>query len=270
MKKIIIILFVCLFLQSCQKNKVELILLGTVHQPVENFNPDSLYTILTKIDPDLILFEVDSSFFTQDFKFKKNWNSNENIAAVKYMAAHDVKVRPYDFTGRNEYRIKIGSRPTDGKAFKMLDSLYRSKSLGPKDERHYWEFLQVDDRLNSFAYQGAKAFNSLRTDSVAEKRQHLHYNALGKIMDGYEMFHNTYHTKDDGERISFAEGYRLAGDFWNLRNQAMARHILHFIEHEEGKRIVVLNGYFHRYYLNSLLRPEQQGKNFVIKEFYEY
>lgn len=270
MHKTIIILITCLIFQSCNNKKTELILLGTVHQPVENFTPDSLYNILFKIDPDLILFEVDSSFFTKEFKFKKTWESNENIATVKYMNNFDVDVRPYEFTGRNEYRIKIGSRPTDGKAYKLLDSLYKNNLLSSLNQKTYQEFLEINDSLNSFAYLGAKSFNNLKADSIAQIRQQYQYIKLLKIINGHSIFSNIYFIKSDGDSISYAEGYKRAGEFWNLRNQTMAKNILHFVNEYNGKRIVVLNGYYHRYYLNLLLKPKQKDNNFIVTEFYEY
>ena len=63
-------------------------------QPVENFNPDSLYNILVNIKTNPILLEVDSSFSTSNFQFKKTWESNEDIATIKYMNNHHVDVRP--------------------------------------------------------------------------------------------------------------------------------------------------------------------------------
>lgn len=247
-----------------------MVLLGTVHQPVQNFTPDSLYNILVKIKPDLILFEVDSSFFTKEFDFKKTWKSNENIATVKYMNSFDVDVRPYEFTGRNEYRIKIGSRPTDSKAFELLDSLYRNNQLNSLNKRVYQNFLEVNDTLNSFAYLGARAFNNPEADKAAEIRQEHHYKELLSIMSEYPIFSNTYHVKNEGDSISYLEGYKRAAEFWDLRNHTMAKNILHFIREYEYEKIVVLNGYFHRYYLNFLIKPKEEELNFIIKEFYEY
>lgn len=252
------------------KKQTELVLLGTVHQPVENFNSDSLYNLLVKIKPDLILFEVDSSFFTKDFQFNRTWDSNENIATVKYMNQFEVDVRPYEFTGRNEYRIRIGSRPTDSKAIELLDSLYQNNLLGTQEHKIYAEFIEVTDTLNSFAYLGPKAFNNAITDSISRIRQHYQYDKLLKIIFNHPAFSSTYLTKEDGDSISYAKGYEQASTFWDLRNQTMAKHILHFVDLYKGKRIVVLNGYFHRYYLNSLLAPKQEQHHFLIKDFYEY
>ena len=245
-------------------------LLGTVHQPVENFTADSLYHILLKIKPGLILFEVDSSFFTNDFEFKKTWKSNENIATVKYMNNFKVDVRPYEFTGRNEYRINLGARPTDQKALALLDSLYQGNQLNASNRRVYQHFLKVNDSLNSFAYLGARAFNHPKTDQVAEIRQKYHYRELVNIMAEYPIFSDTYHIKSNGDSISYFEGYKRASEFWDLRNQTMAQNILHFVRAYRGKRIVVLNGYFHRYYLGSLIKPQEDELGFTVKEFYDY
>ncbi|WP_338733471.1 hypothetical protein [Mangrovimonas cancribranchiae] len=270
MKRLLEFIFIGLLFWGCTNKKTELVILGTVHQPVQNFTPDSLYNILVKIKPDLILYEVDSSFFTKEFNFKKTWESNENISTVKYMNNFNVDVRPYGFTGRNEYRIRIGSRPTDSKAFKFLDSLYRNNQLSALDKRIYQNFLEANDTLNSFAYLGAKAFNNPKTDKAAEIRQKYHYKELLSIMSKYPIFSDTYHVKNDGDSISYYEGYKRASEFWDLRNHTMSKNILHFIREYHGKKIIVLNGYFHRYYLNSLIKPKEEELNFTIKEFYEY
>lgn len=269
MKNIFYSIVIGLLLFNCTKKRTELILLGTVHEPVANFTPDSLYKILAEIKPDLILFEVDSSFFTKQFKFKKTWDSNENIATVEYMNRFDVAVRPYDFTGRNEYRKRIGSRPTDGLALQLLDSLYKKNMLDAPSEKIYQEFLEVNDTLTAFAYLGAKAFNSSLVDSIAQKRQHYQYNELLKIMEKHAVFANTYFVKNSNDSISYLEGYKKASEFWDLRNTAMAKNILHFAEEFRGSRIVVLNGFFHRYYLNSLIKEKQGELGFMVKEFYE-
>ena len=269
MRNLLPLIFISSLFYNCTSKKTELVLLGTVHQPIQNFTPDSLYNILKSLQPDLILFEVDSSFFTEEFEFKEPWESNENLATIRYMNNFDVDVRPYEFTGRNEYRIKIGARPTDSKAVNLLDSLYRNNLLDSLNSKIYADYLKVNDNLNSFAYLGPKAFNSSKTDEIARLRQEYQYKKLLEIMAEHPIFSNTYQSKKDGDSISYLDGYKQASDFWDLRNQTMSENILHFVNQYKGSRIVVLNGYFHRYYLNSLIKPKQDELHFVVKEFYE-
>ena len=150
-----------------------------------------------------------------------------------------------------------------------MDSLYSADVLSNQYKIIYQEFLNISDTLNAFAYQGIRAFNNAKTDSIAKIRQHYQYKGLLNIIDNYPIFATTYLVKKDGDSISYAEGYKRASHFWDLRNQAMTKHILHFIEEYKGAKIVVLNGYFHRYYLNALIKPHQDTHNFIIKEFYE-
>lgn len=270
LKKSLLLGLAMTFIACSTPPRTELVLLGTVHQPVENFNADSLYNILVKIEPDLILYEVDSSFFTDQFEFNTSWKSNEFIATTKYIELHDIMVRPYDFTGRNEYRKKIGARPTDGLAKALLDSLYLSEQLNPADQLQYESYLQVNDTLNALAYYGVASFNNPTTDSIAQLRQQLQYESLAKIMEHYPVFSDIHYQMENGDSISFLDGYKRAGEFWKMRNEAMSKHILHFVKAFPGNRILVLNGFFHRYYLNTLLLPKCDRHDFIIKNFDEY
>ncbi len=270
MRIFLLLTFIVSLFYNCTSKRTELVLLGTVHQPIQNFTPDSLYNILVRIKPDVILFEVDSSFFNENFEFNKTWESNENIATVKYIKNFKVDVRPYEFSGRNEYRIKIGARPTDSKATKMLDSLFNHNVLDSLHKNIYKDYIKINDSLSSFAYLGAKAFNNSNTDKIAQLRQEFQYKKLLSIMHEYPVFSNTYQVINEGDSISYAEGYKQASEFWDLRNQTMSKNILHFVRKYNGRRIVVLNGYFHRYYLNSLIKPKQDELKFTIKEYYEY
>ena len=265
-----IVLLSLIITSSCQSPKTEVILLGTVHTPVPNFNQDTLYNILQKIKPDVVLFEVDSTFFDADFNFKNELNDNEYFATVKYLKNNLAVVRPYDFTGRNRYRIEIGSRPTDSYTINVLDSLFKHGLMNEKHAKIYTEFNKLNDLLNQKAVSGALAFNNDETDSIAALRQEYHYNKLLQIVNETPIFDSLTVKKPNDTYISYRDGYTLAGDFWDKRNNAMANHILYMTQEFKGKRIVVLNGFFHRYYLTKLLKPNQIDKDFILKELKEF
>ena len=92
---------------------------------------------------------------------------------------------------------------------------------------------------------------------------------LSKITNVRDEFSNRFHTKPNGMKISYRDGFQLACDFWDLRNQTMAKNIMTISEQNKGKKIVVLCGFMHRYYILSELKKLTKGKKIIIKEYYE-
>ncbi|WP_035097087.1 hypothetical protein [Aquimarina megaterium] len=271
MNKTILILLTLITILSCEKEKTtEIILIGTLHNPEPNFNSEILFDILEDIKPDLILLEGDSSFFTTDFRLKKALNSNETIASTKYAEKYPMtKLRPYGFEGRIQHRINIGSRPTDGLTTKLLDSLNKANLLSASEANIFNKWQALIEPLKVLASKSPENFNNPTTDSICAERQYYQYKMLTKITNTRDEFANRFHTKPNGQKISYRDGYQLADEFWDLRNQTMAKNIMRMAELNKGKRIIVTNGFMHRYYLIKELKRLTKGKNIILKEFYE-
>ncbi len=186
------------------------------------------------------------------------------------MNQFEVIVRPYDFTERNGYRKSIGSRPADRLTLAMLDSIHQHRLLSDAHVMTYEDHVKINSSLNSIVYLGPRTFNQDSTDSIAAIRQDYQYGKLLDIVESMPVFAKIYAPKDHGDSISYQEGYKRAAEFWNLRNETMAIHMAQFIQEFKGKRIVVLNGFFHRYFLRRLLEPRQAELGFVVKEYYTY
>lgn len=271
MSKTLLILLTLITITSCKTEKpTEIIVIGTLHKPEPNFNAEILFGILEDIQPDFILQELDSSFFTPDFRHKNVPKSNEGMASKKYVEKYPTtQIRPYEFEGRNEYRINTGSRPTDGLTTKLLDSLYNADVLSASEAEIYKKYKALLEPLLVLASKDPKNFNNPTTDSICAERQYYQYKMLTKITNERDEFKTHFHTKPNGEKISYKDGFQLAGDFWDLRNQTMAKNILRISEQNQGKKIVVLCGFMHRYYILSELKKMIKDKNYSIKEYYE-
>jgi hypothetical protein len=271
MNKTILILLTLITILSCEKEKTtEIILIGTLHNPKPNFNSEILFDILEDIKPDLILLEGDSSFFTTDFRLKKALNSNETMASTKYAEKYPMtKLRPYGFEGRIQHRINIGSRPTDGLTTKLLDSLNKANLLSASEANIFNKWQALIEPLKVLASKSPENFNNPTTDSICAERQYYQYKMLTKITNTRDEFANRFHIKPNGQKISYRDGYQLANEFWDLRNQTMAKNIMRMVELNKAKRIVVTNGFMHRYYLIKELKRLTKGKNIILKEFYE-
>lgn len=271
MNRILLLVLTLTIILSCKKEKpTEIIVIGALHNPEPNFNPEILFNILKEVKPDYILRELDSSAFTSDFKHKNVANSNEGIASEKYAQKYpQTHIRPYEFEGRNEYRINIGSRPTDQLTTKLLDSLNKASLLSASESQIYNKYKVLLEPLIILASKSPENFNNLTTDSICQERQYYQYKMLSKITSKRDEFKTHFHTKPNGEKISYREGFKLAGDFWDLRNQTMAKNIMRIAEQNKGKRIVVLCGFMHRYYILSELKILTKNKNIILKEYYE-
>lgn len=271
MKQTIFILCIILFPIYSFGQKTEIIIIGNIHQPVPNYNSDTIVTILEKIKPDFLLHEIDSSFFNSDFTFKDPPQENEGLASVKYISRNpQTQMRPFDFEGRNEYRKINGFNPTEGLAIKLLDSLYKENKLSNREARIYKKYNDLLEPLKIAASKNPKSFNNALNDEICEDRQYYQYHKLLSIMKNRPEFSNSYYTKTNGQRITYEKGFQLASEFWDLRNKTMAKNILNIAGGNPGKKIVVLTGFMHRYYIiNELKKNTKRDKDIVIKEFYD-
>ncbi|AWV96905.1 hypothetical protein [Arcticibacterium luteifluviistationis] len=224
MNKTILLFLALATMFSCQKEApTEIMVIGAMHKPEPNFNADILFNILEEVKPDLILLELDSAKFTADFNLKEV-RENELEASDRYQKEYPATLlRPYEFEGRNEYRINAGSRPTDGFTTKLLDSLNKANLLTPSEAEIVNKYQALLEPLIVLAAKSPENFSNPTTDSICAERQYYQYQMLRKITDVREEFATRFHTKPNGEKISYRDGYKLAGDFWDLRNQTMAK-----------------------------------------------
>ncbi|VXD10706.1 hypothetical protein [Marinoscillum sp. 108] len=265
-----IITFLTLAILSCKtKETTEIIVIGTLHQPEANFNSEILFKILEEVKPDFILLELDSNKFTADFRLKEA-KENELLASKKYQEYYpDTQLRPYEFEDRNQYRIDKGMRPTDGLTLRLVDSLYHVGLLTTAETEIFKTYKETLEPLKILAAKSPENFNNPTTDSLCERRQYYQYEMIPKITNVRDEFDSRFLIKPNGERISYRDGYQLWADFWDLRNQTMAKNIMVISEQSEGKKIVVLCGFMHRYYILSELKQLTHGTDITLNEYYE-
>lgn len=144
--------------------------IGSVHFPTKQVNADSIYHILQKIRPDLILMESDSTNFYDDFTFKHLYDENEYIAIVRYQMKHPkVKVRPIEIEGRNRVRKNIGIYAEAGPVWQKLNQLNNEKKFGPKEQAIWDELAHLDSVANRYKESRLQDINSAASDSTISK-----------------------------------------------------------------------------------------------------
>lgn len=270
MKKIsiFVILFFISYISVAQTVRTTtIVVIGNVHDSVPNYHPQILLDILKKVQPDLILHEVDAA--SAKAYFSGNSNGNELKASTKYVRQHaNTQRATFDFEGRNSYRREKGMVPTDYLSIRLIDSLYKGNLLSAEEKAAYEGYKNYTAELMKIAGGSPENFNNAVTDSICELRQHAQHYDLVKITNARREFTTHFVTRPNGRKISYRDGYELWARFWDIRNIAMAQNILKHASNHKGETIVVLTGFFHRYYLLKELKGNMP-KNVVIKEYYQ-
>ena len=168
--------------------KTEIFIVGTSHNPTNYQNSDTLYNILKKIKPDLILVELDTSLLTTDYKFDTiNFpdilNTCENQAIYKYRKQNNVKLRPFDINGRNDFYEKNDFFSNQSKMYSEITELYEKKQLDSVSTRDFELISSTLDLTNSVKYRNLSELNSDVALKLTELRQKILYDLTIEIIN---------------------------------------------------------------------------------------
>ena len=254
------------FAQLLEKTPVYII--GTVHESSPVLMPEQLFFILDDIQPQVLLQENDSRQIAE-YANEIRATSNEQTATLKYLKKYPETLNlPFEFEERNQFRKDHGMTPTDALTIRLLDSLYRENALQPENMKIYAKYAEANQALKEFAKTDIRTLNGVVFESVNRYRQNIQHHEIPKITNSEPVFLNRYVTKPDGQKISYREGYQLWCNFWDLRNNSMAINILRQANKYKGRRIVVLTGVQHKYYLKELLLKFADG-SYELKEYFK-
>lgn len=261
-------LFISVILVSCaiQKNenkelkKTELYIIGTVHETTNFENSDTLINILNKIKPNVVLIELDSSFFTNKFdfdiqKYPDILRTNENNATYTYKKSHKIDIRPFDISGRNEFYKKTNFFTTQSKMFSEISALYDKGKLNECSKNNFDLIGFTLNLTNGVKYNSLKELNSLPAQKLTELRQKIVYDKTIEIVKSNNSLKKW---------IKFAE---LQKDYWIKRNTKMVENINEIAKRYDKKKIVIFVGANHKYFIMNILKTQRKN-NFIIKDYF--
>jgi hypothetical protein len=220
-------------------NKTEIFIIGTVHFGNKKIRHNSLYNILEKYKPDVILWEDEEDFKTVFGLF-------------------------------TAYRLKIARPPIEQLALqkfrrknKNVPILGFDIDLKPRNE-YIKRTIKIDDRFHQNMYETKmERDDSLIYDNYLKKR--VEY--ISKVMSGTLTYINqpeVFNLQRDiqemeDQNLSIAEKYlkditvvneyKKETTFWSERNDFMVNQIISVAYKQKGKRIIVITGISHKYYL---------------------
>ena len=250
--------------------------LATVHLANTNYNADSIVAILNKFQPDLILTEEDTLLFET---FHKGYDQTvqkplfarvgrsfgfgnpeeiEGRAVRKYkISCPAVDIRPFDYEGRNAFFEKNSTFSKEEEVGNRLESLVSNHSLSQEQAIIWRAYGNLNDSLNKQSNQTPYFINQQTYYDLTAKRQDYQYHKVADIVNSNDSLKE------------YRAFYQINADFWDSRNKQMVEHIVNFIRQYPKKRIMVLTGSMHKYYLLKELTRVQDNLKFRLKEYYE-
>ena len=254
------LLFVVSPALAADNDTTALVVVGTVHRETGNFRIQTLCSIIDRVRPDLILVELDSSFFTPSMTIKPELvdASLENRAIRDCAQAHTIPIRPYDIEGRNKIYEQHNYFHLQNDLSRALDRALQDSLLGENARILMDAIIRFDDIGHSFGSERPEIFNSAACDIAMESKQYYAGDGLMQIVASVPSLKQ------------FAEFCKFRRNFWIARNDEMVRKIVNWMDLLHPKTVLVLCGYEHRYYLRSALEKLRAGKAFRLKEYWTY
>ncbi|MEL4456554.1 hypothetical protein [Lutimonas vermicola] len=246
--------------------ETEVYVVGSVHFETDNIKRDDIYNYINSISPDVILYESDTNtvermvnrtdFFNQLMSSFKKGNKVESFVSLKYLDKHpQAMVLGYEWEERDAFHLKHNYRSTSSKMIGAVYNSYRQDLL----TGNHLELMDTFAAINKEYYKisrNAKVvydLNNAKTDSIIRERQFYIYKRVPEIV------------KARPELADYKDFAPLHMEYWDIRNKAMTANILKQIKRHPNKRIVVLTGNTHRYYLIDELKKYEEEFNFSVK-----
>ncbi len=256
-------------------HSTKIIIIGVSHKETQFMNADSLLTILQQIKPDLILDEMQSpsGYYTVEKKFRNppsvgyrlrnavgltSQMPPEKKVLYKYIKVDtNILIQPFDIYIKNRNKWISQDEKWEKTYIKILNSEALYNQFTAYRKKQHEQYVS----LNNFLFNiTCKSYLEMNQPSVADSLRKLECISdihLRAIFDSISM------------TSSLKPYYEEKAAFWHERNKVMAENILDFSSKYSGKKIVVLTGLLHKYYLLDLLIPKQKEHAFILQEFYE-
>ncbi|MBL0884664.1 MAG: hypothetical protein IBJ16_15190 [Chitinophagaceae bacterium] len=237
-------------------------------------NTDSLFSILQKIKPDVILDEMQSPSrqYTKEKELRKlpitagirtklgigKKPSPEKLVLYKYKKFYPVIIiRPFDIYVEDRRKYFLRYEAWEKNFYSILNNPKHSNTFSPFQKKLFYEYL----RLNNYMYDlTQKSYLDMNQSHVSDSlRQMLAITDpfFTSVLDSLEI---AAPLKPYYEKNKF---------FWGERNEKMTSNILEYVEQYPGTRIVVLTGLLHKHCLIDLLNQSPKKDLYKILEFYD-
>jgi tetratricopeptide (TPR) repeat protein len=229
------------------EKKTEIQIIGVVHSGNKNINYNALSNFLVEQNPDIILWEQEDEFkrvfgLLTAYRLKIARPTVEQMALQKLTQKNkSLPILGFDtlFKSKKDY-IKKSIKINDS----IHEQLYHAR-LTVEDSLAYDKYAKLRNETLDQYLEGT--LSNVNSPAVYEKEisiREMERNIIAPLADKYVY-----------DKILVNE-FKEELSFWIARNDYMVKRILEVTRNQNGKKIIVLTGLAHKYYLVEKLRNE--------------
>lgn len=241
--------------------QTQVYIIGLKHDGNAKFNHQTLLKKLKEWEPDLILWEQNIEFkripgmLTGKFPGLAR-PGIEQTALQKYTRYNrKCRVLPYDMNVGDRHKFIRESSIKKNRLYYALEKKAESRTMTVADSTAFWDFK--NNYFKYFADIDEMELEALNGEVFAERTRNLFNNNKNLIVGLAEKY-----VSDTSLKSWFQQSVSL----WDTRNQYMGNQIATIISDKKPKKLVVLTGAAHKYYLLDILR-EMKHLPFRIEEW---
>ena len=229
------------------EKKTEIQIIGVVHSGNKNINYNALSNFLVEQNPDIILWEQEDEFkrvfgLLTAYRLKIARPTVEQMALQKLTQKNkSLPILGFDtlFKSKKDY-IKKSIKINDS----IHEQLYHAR-LTVEDSLAYDKYAKLRNETLDQYLEGT--LSNVNSPAVYEKEisiREMERNIIAPLADKYVY-----------DKILVNE-FKEELSFWIARNDYMVKRILEVTRNQNGKKIIVLTGLAHKYYLVDKLKNE--------------
>jgi len=250
------------------ENQTELLIIGVNHSRTKKINYNKLYQLLKENKPDLILWEQSEDFksvfglrtayrlkifsigteqlalqvfkkknktipiigFDTSFSLRKN-DLKENVTKRKYRKEESIARKKY---------IKESIRVSNI----FFTKLYKNK-MNNEDSISYWSYVNLHNNyIEDVFNKSLQEINLPVVYNQAKELERMESNVIIPLARKYMM-----------DSVTLND-YISDLNFGKARNSYMAQKVINIVSNQAGKKIIVLTGLSHKYFLLDTLNKQ--------------
>ncbi len=256
---------ICFSIQFCtnaiaQPTPNRVFIIGSKHNGNKQLTAKDLYQLISKIKPDIILLEFDSTtviecdirkvWGAKSAEFLGIWeNPIEYKAARKYKEiVKEVCLAPFDIYIPNRRKYVDYKNAMEASHNSIMTQLFYENKFSSTDSIQFNDYNLLNKSLIQKLDSNLVVMNRESLNDTAKKVFEIERTFIKNITEKYT------------ELQPYSNWFNADILFWVERNKKMCAQITRELNANSDKTILILTGLLHKYYLSNYLQQKELAK----------